>query len=117
MNKSDGVKQPILNKWVGITLLMLLLEQLYACNNKYGFQDQMEHLFCKECGLPDVENMRRDEFRDLLSSQPDFSSVKPEIQEYVEHRGHILLFGPKCHPECIHIEMCWATILQTALWS
>ena len=62
--------------------------------------------------------MRRDEHRAPLSSQPDFSSVKPEIQEYIEHRGHIMLFGSKCRPECMHIEMClYQTILQTALWS
>ena len=21
-------------------------------------------------------------------------------------KGHIILFGPKCHPECMHVEMC-----------
>ena len=65
---------------------------------------------CQERGLVGAENMRRDELRTLLSNQPDFASVKPELQEEVERRGHILLFGPKCHPECMHIEMCWVHI-------
>ena len=65
---------------------------------------------CQERGLVGAENMRHDELRTLLSNQPDFASVKPELQEEVERRGHILLFGPKCHPECMHIEMCWAHI-------
>ncbi|KAL5502618.1 hypothetical protein EMCRGX_G009419 [Ephydatia muelleri] len=58
------------------------------------------------------ERMKRDELRTLLANQPDFASVKPELQELVEERGHILLFGPKCHPECMHIEMCWAHVKQ-----
>ena len=44
---------------------------------------------CKEIGLPGVENMRCDELRALLASQPDFMSVCPEIQEEVERRGYI----------------------------
>eukprot|EP00731_Ephydatia_muelleri_P006424 Em0003g672a len=58
------------------------------------------------------ERMKCDELRTLLANQPDFASVKPELQELVEERGHILLFGPKCHPECMHIEMCWAHVKQ-----
>ena len=65
---------------------------------------------CTERGLPSVKGMRRDELRTLLAAQPDFANVKPEIQDEVERRGHILLFGPKCHPECMHIEMCWAHV-------
>ena len=56
--------------------------------------------------------MKRDELRSLLGNQPDFASVKPELQEAIEERGHILLFGPKCHPECMPIEMCWAHVKQ-----
>ena len=48
----------------------------------------------------------------FFGNQPDFASVKPELQEAVEERGHILLFGPKCHPECMPIEMCWAHVKQ-----
>ena len=54
--------------------------------------------------------MKRNELRALLASQPDFMSVHPEIQEEVERRGHILLFGPKYHPECMYVEMCWSYI-------
>ena len=67
-------------------------------------------MICKERGLPGVSNMRRDELRALLSEQPDFKNVKPELQDEVERRGHILLFGPKCHPECMFVEMCWAHV-------
>ena len=61
--------------------------------------------------------MKHDELRTLLANQPDFASVKPELQELVEERGHILLFGPKCHPECMHIEMCWAHVKQYTVGS
>ena len=47
--------------------------------------------------------MRLDDLRALLASQPDFASVKSEIQQEGERCGHILLFGPKCHPECMHV--------------
>ena len=62
--------------------------------------------------MPGIEDMRLSELRALLSSQPDFGALKPEIQEEAERRGHILLFGPKCHPECMHVEMCWSHIKQ-----
>ena len=117
MNKSDGGKQPILTQmgWYNTvdaaTGTIVCMQQQMRFSGPDGTPVPKGALrICKERGLPNVENMRRDELRDLLSSQPDFSSVKPEIQEYVEHRGHILLFGPKCHPDCMHIEMCWAYI-------
>lgn len=65
---------------------------------------------CMERGLDVSEHMRRDELRALLASQPDFCSIKPELQEEVEGCGQILLFGPKCHPECMHIELCWVHV-------
>lgn len=48
---------------------------------------------CRECGLAGIEGMKSDEFRTLLDNQPDFASIKPELQEVAEERGHILLFG------------------------
>ena len=36
---------------------------------------------CREQGLPGIENMQLNELRALLSSQPDFACLKPEIQE------------------------------------
>ena len=68
-------------------------------------------MICKERDLPGMSNMRHDELRALLSEQPDFLNVKPELQE-VERRGHILLFDPKHHPECtcMFVKICWAHV-------
>ena len=76
---------------------------------------------CKEQSFQGIEKMRHDDdLRALLTSQPDFASVKPEIQEDVEQCGHILLFSSKSHPECMHVEnvlvLCEA-ILQATLWT
>ena len=65
---------------------------------------------CQERCLPGIETMKHDELRALLASQPDFMSVRSEIEELVESQGHILLFGPKCHPECMFVEMCWCYV-------
>ena len=70
---------------------------------------------CKERDLKGIDKMRFSELRALLASQPDFASMKPEIQEEAEHRGHILMLGPKCHPECGNVLGIYQTILQTAL--
>ena len=64
----------------------------------------------RERGLPGIENMQLNELRALLPSQPDFACLKPEIQEEAERCGHILLFGPKYHPECMHVKMCWSQV-------
>ena len=117
MNKSDGGKQPILTQmgWYdtvdAATGTVVRVQQHMWFPGPDGTPVPKGALrICEERGLPNLENMRRDELRALLSSQPDFSSVKPEIQEEVERRGHILLFGPKCHPECMHVELCWAHV-------
>ena len=118
MNKSDGGKQPILtqlgwyDKYDNDTGTVIRVQQQMWYTGLDGMPIAKGALtICKERGLPGVhDKMRRDELRALLNTQPDFTSVKPEIQEEVERRGHILLFGPKCHPECMHVEMCWAHI-------
>ena len=117
MNKTDGGAQPILTQmgWYNTinpssgAIVQVQQQMWYPGPN--GEQIAKGALrICTERGLPGVEGMRRDELRTLLAAQPDFANVKPEIQEEVERRGHILLFGPKCHPECMHIEMCWAHV-------
>jgi hypothetical protein len=41
----------------------------------------------------------------VLSLQEDFANEKPEIQHYLEGRGHICMFYPKFHCEINPIEM------------
>ena len=118
MNKSDGGKQPILtqlgwyDKYDDATGTVIRVQQQMWYAGPDGMPIAKGALtICKERGLPGVhDKMRRNELRALLNTQPDFTSVKPEVQEEVDCRGHILLFGPKCHPECMHVEMCWAHI-------
>jgi hypothetical protein len=43
----------------------------------------------------------------VLSLQDDFINEKPEIQHYLEGRGHICMFYPKFHCEINPIEMLW----------
>ena len=43
----------------------------------------------------------------VLSLQDDFVNEKPEIQHYLEGRGHVCLFYPKFHCEINPIEMLW----------
>ena len=43
----------------------------------------------------------------LLFNQPDFAYQKPELQEYIESRGHICDFYPKYHCELNFIEQYW----------
>jgi hypothetical protein len=43
----------------------------------------------------------------VLSLQDDFLNEKPEIQHYLEGRGHVCLFYPKFHCEINPIEMLW----------
>ncbi|EKM53890.1 uncharacterized protein PHACADRAFT_98109 [Phanerochaete carnosa HHB-10118-sp] len=45
--------------------------------------------------------------RRLLFNQPDFVSQKPQLQEYIESRGHFCDFYPKYHPETNFIEQYW----------
>ena len=42
-----------------------------------------------------------------LEQEPDFRSVKPELQEVLEARGCKVLFGVKFHPELMMIESCY----------
>ena len=119
MNMTDGGKQPIITQmgWfetfdLATNSMKKVLQQMW-----YPGQDGTPIAkgalrVCKERGLKGIEKMRLDDLRALLASQPDFASVKPEIQQEAERRGHILLFGPKCHPECMHVEMCWAHVKQ-----
>jgi hypothetical protein len=43
----------------------------------------------------------------VLSLQEDFANEKPEIQHYLEGRGHICMFYPKFHCEINPIKMVW----------
>lgn len=45
--------------------------------------------------------------RRLLFTQPDFEAQKPQLQEFIESRGHICDFYPRYHPECNFIEQYW----------
>jgi hypothetical protein len=39
--------------------------------------------------------------------QDDFVNEKPDIQHYLEGRGHVCIFYPKFHCEINPIEMLW----------
>ena len=43
----------------------------------------------------------------VLSLQEDFANEKPEIQHYLEGRGHVCMFYPKFHCEINPIKMLW----------
>ncbi len=43
----------------------------------------------------------------LLYSQPDFTSQKPLLQEYIKSCGHLCDFYPKYHCELNFIEQYW----------
>src|SRR5216684_1234529 len=43
----------------------------------------------------------------LLYSQPNFTSQKPLLQEYIESHGHLCDFYPKYHCELNFIEQYW----------
>ena len=43
----------------------------------------------------------------VISLQDDFINEKPDIQHYLEGRGHVCLFYPKFHCEINPIEMLW----------
>lgn len=45
--------------------------------------------------------------RRVLFSQPDFASQKPQLQEFIESRGHLCDFYPKYHCELNFIEQYW----------
>ena len=45
--------------------------------------------------------------RRLLFMQPDFSSQKSQLEEYITSRGHICDFYPKFHCELNFIEQYW----------
>ena len=117
MNKTDGGKQPILTQigWYEMfyvasgTVNRVQQQMWYAGPDRTPIAKGTLRI-CRERGLPGIEKMRLNELRALLSSQPDFACLKPELQEEAERRGHILLFGPKCHPECMHVEMCWSHV-------
>ena len=120
MNKSDGGAQPVITQmgWFHrpdpVSGIPVRVQQQMWYPGPGGAPIAKGALtICRERGLAGIDTcMKRDELRSLLGNQPDFTSVKPELQEAVEERGHILLFGPKCHPECMPIEMCWAHVKQ-----
>ena len=119
MNMTDGGKQPIITQmgWfetidLATNTMKKVLQQMWYPGPDGKPIAKGALRICKERGFPGIEKMRCDDLRALLASQPDFASVKPEIQEEVERRGHILLFGPQCHPECMHVEMCWSYVKQ-----
>jgi hypothetical protein len=43
----------------------------------------------------------------VISLQDDFINKKPDIQHYLEGRGHVCLFYPKFHCEINPIKMLW----------
>jgi len=43
----------------------------------------------------------------VLFTQPDFMSQRPQLQEFIELRGHICDFYPKYHCELNFIEQYW----------
>jgi hypothetical protein len=45
--------------------------------------------------------------RRILFAQPDFTSQRPQLQEYIESRGHLCDFYPKYHCELNFIEQYW----------
>jgi hypothetical protein len=45
--------------------------------------------------------------RRILFNQPDFAAQKPELQEFIESRGHLCDFYPKYHCELNFIEQYW----------
>ena len=105
MNLSDGGKQPILtqNGWYDLVdpitgAVTRVAQQMWYLSDDGTCTAKGALWICTERGLPGVSDLRRYELRALLAMQPDFMGVKPELQEEVESRGHILLFGPKCHP-------------------
>ena len=105
MNLSDGGKQPIItqNGWYDLVdpitgAVTRVAQQMWYLSDDGTCTAKGALWICTERGLPGVSDLRRYELRALLAMQPDFMGVKPELQEEVESRGHILLFGPKCHP-------------------
>ena len=75
---------------------------------------------CEERGLPNVENMMRDELRALLSSQPDFSSVKPGGTTRCRASWPHSAVWPKMPSRvyaCRNVLGTCEKILQTALWT
>jgi hypothetical protein len=48
--------------------------------------------------------------RQLLFSQPDFTSQKSHLEEYITSRGHICEFYPKYHCELNFIEQYWGAV-------
>ena len=54
-----------------------------------------------------VKGKKQDALVEMLSSEPDFMSAKPILQEELEKRGCLVLFGVKFHPELMEIESCY----------
>ena len=48
--------------------------------------------------------------RRLLFTQPDFTSQKSQLEEYIMARGHICNFYPKFHCELNFIEQYWGAV-------
>ena len=74
----------------------------------------------RECGLWPESGLRAqcDKFqceqkqtdcccRRLLFNQPDFTTQKSQLEEYISSRGHICDFYPKFHCELNFIEQYW----------
>jgi hypothetical protein len=49
-------------------------------------------------------------YRHLLYTQPDFTSQKPLLQEYIESHGHLCGYYPKYHCKLNFIEQYWGTV-------
>lgn len=57
-----------------------------------------------------ADGMKLDDVRAVLEACPDFRDEKSAVEMYLEKRGHLCYFIPKCHPELNFIERAWAVI-------
>ena len=88
MNLSDGGKQLILtqNGWYDVVdpitkTVTREMQQMWYLSDDGTLTAKGALSICRERGLHGIENLKRDdhELRALLSSQPDFMSIKPEL--------------------------------------
>ena len=63
---------------------------------------------CKDfkCTNPDDPNTQCCCHR-ILFNQPDFKEQKSALEEFINSRGHFVIFYPKFHCELNFIEQCW----------
>lgn len=71
-----------------------------------GWFKGMEQII-RERGLWPEGGLSAERCRNLLFTQPDFVSQKPQLQEHIESHGHLCDFYPKYHCELNFIEQYW----------